>query len=109
MDAESRCYLSYADVRSTSSPGQKAMLLLSKYGMSKKAAARLLNFDPATVRRAIAATEEGREIGRIGRPETLDAKDRAELQSVVKKMVQEHRSPTRQHTPLRFVDFYDRA
>jgi transposase len=79
MDPDSARYLGYTDIRNVQLPGEKAVLLVSKYGLSQKRASRILNIKLGVVRRAIAAHAEHREIGRNGRPESLSEGEKAEL------------------------------
>jgi transposase len=83
--------LGYADVREASSNANKAVLLVLKYGLSQKAAARALGVNLSVVRKAVKASKEGREIGRIGRPPKLNEEEKGELTSTVEKMIKEHR------------------
>ena len=95
MSMDARRYLAYKDVREAKLVGEKAVLLVQKYGLSQKAASRALNINLIVVRRALKAHKEGRTIGRNGRPESLTAEENAELTVCVEKLMKEHRSPTK--------------
>lgn len=95
MATDTSRYLGYADVREASSNANKAVLLVLKYGLSQKAAARALGVNLNVVRKAVKASKEGREIGRKGRPPKLNEEEKGELTSTVEKMMKEHQSPSR--------------
>jgi transposase len=95
MATDASRYLGYADVREASSNASKAVLLVLKYGLSQKAAARALGVNLNVVRKAVKARKEGREIGRNGRPPKLTEDEKGQLKSTVEKMIKEHRSPTK--------------
>ena len=65
MSTDAERYLAYADVRASGKVGDKAVLLVNKYGLSQKRASEALGVDRGVVRRALAAHNEGREIGQI--------------------------------------------
>jgi transposase len=69
--------------------------MVLKYGLAQKAAARTLGVNLIVVRKAVASHNEGREIGRKGRPSKLSSEQDAELLTQVEKMITEHRSPSR--------------
>jgi hypothetical protein len=75
--------------------GEKAVLLVSKYGLSQKCASRILNIKLGEVRRAMAVHAENRQIGRNGRTESLSEGEKAELTECVEKMIERHESPKR--------------
>jgi hypothetical protein len=95
MDSDSARYLGYTDIRNVQLPGEKAVLLVSKYGLSQKRASRILNVKLGVVRRAMAAHADHRQIGRNGRPESLSEGEKAELTECVEKMIERHESPTK--------------
>jgi transposase len=95
MSTYAERYLAYADVRACGKVGDKAVLLVSKYGLSQKRASEALGVDRSLVRRALAAHSEGREIGRNGRPEALSVQEKEELTKSIEKMIEEHDSPTK--------------
>lgn len=95
MDAELSRVLGYSDIKNAESIGLRAVLLVTKYGASQKAAARVLNVTLSVVRSALRANKEGRPIGIIGRPQKLGQAESDELASVVEKLFKEHRSPTK--------------
>ena len=95
MAAHTSRLLAYADVREAPLVGDKAVLLVSRYGVSQKAAARTLGVNLIVVRKAVKAHQEGRPIGRKGRPPKLSEDDQGELRSTVEKLVKEHLSPTK--------------
>jgi transposase-like protein len=103
-------YLGYSDVREAGSYGEKAVLLVLKYGVSRKTAARVLGVNRNVVRKAVKADLEGRQIGRNGRPPKLSSDQDAELRATVEKMMKEHRSPTKravaQQVRLFFHNFF---
>jgi phosphomannomutase len=95
MDPDATRYLAYADIRNVQLSGEKAVLLVSKYGLSQKCASRILNIKLGVVRRAMAAHAENRQVGRNGRPESLSEGEKAELTEHVEKMIESHESPTK--------------
>lgn len=95
MTADVSRFLAYADVREAPLVGDKAVLLVSKYGVSQKAAARTLGVNLIVVRKAVKARLGGRPTGRKGRPPKLNEDEKGELRSTVEKLVKEHRSPTK--------------
>ena len=95
INMDARRYIAYKDVREAKLPGEKAVLLVRRYGLSQKAASRALNVNLIVVRKALKAHEEGRPIGRVGRPESLTTEEKAELTACVEKLMKEHRSPTK--------------
>lgn len=89
-----RC-LAYSDVRSCEKVGEKAVILVTKYALSQKRTAEVLGVNRSLVRRALAAHNKGREIGRNGRPEVLSAQEKKELVKRIEKSVEEHDPPTK--------------
>ena len=95
METDPRRILGYSDVRTAPSATHNAALMVLKYGLAQKATARSLGVSLIVVRKAVAAYNEGRELGRKGRPPKLSSEQEAELLTQVEKMITEHRSPNR--------------
>lgn len=95
METDPHRILGYSDIRIATSIAHKAALMVVKYGLAKKATARVLNVNLNVVRKAVTACNEGREIGLKGRPRKLCYEQEAELTTEVEKMIKEHRSPSR--------------
>jgi transposase-like protein len=106
MDVDATRYLGYSDVREAVSYGEKAVLLVLKYGVSRKTTARVLGVNLNVVRKAVNAKLEGRQIGLNGRPPKLSSDQDAELRATVEKMMKEHNSPTKRAVAQQVRPFF---
>ena len=78
MDPDLEGYLAYTDIRNVQLPGEKAVLLVSKYGLSQKRASRILNVKLGVVRRAMATQSTDKLVIMEGQ-ESLSEGEKAEL------------------------------
>jgi transposase len=97
MEKDFARILGHSDVRAAPSISHKAVLLVTKYGTSQKATAKVLGVNLNLVRKALKAHSENRPLGRNGRPPKLNEEEEVELTTVVEKLVKEHRSPTKRN------------
>ena len=95
METSPSRLLGYSEVRQVSSLVGKAVILVQKYGYSQRRAAEVMGVSRPAISRALAAINEGRPTGCVGRPTKLTEEQSAELQVSVEKSIKEHRSPTK--------------
>ena len=111
MEKDFARLLGHSDVRAAPSISHKAVLLVTKYGTSQKATAKVLGVNLNVVRKALKAHSENRPLGRNGRPPKLNEEEEVELATVVEKLVKEHRSPSKRNIAaevcLIFIDLSD--